>query len=103
MKAVCSTFLGCAVLLLSSLNSAWADGGARNGAMDRGGAAAVRPQGGNRPAAAPLFKVTRAETNMVRLGGAPSVSRGAVAVSGLKKGPSGRINGQDFSHVRGNR
>ena len=103
MKAGFSSFLGCTVILLSSLNSAWADRGLHIGLTDHGSAATVRPQAGNRPAAAPLFKVTRADTNMVRLGGAPAASRGAVAISGLKRGPSGKINGQDFSHVRGNR
>lgn len=103
MKPGLSTVLACAAILLSSLDSAWADRGVHIGATDHRGAPAVRPQAGSRPTATPLFNVTRADTNMVRLGGAPGVSHGAVAVSGLKKGPSGRINGQDFSRVRGNR
>lgn len=99
-----ATVLGCAGILLSSPNSVLAAGdvGVHIGSTNQGGAAAVRPQAGSRPTATALFHVTRADTNMVRLGGAQGVSHGAVAISGLKRGPSGRINGQDFSHVRGN-
>ena len=97
------TFLGCAAILLSGLNSALAAKGAHIGSTDHGGAAIVRAQAGSHPTATPLFNVTRADTNMVRLGGAPGDSHGAVAISGFKRGSSGKINGQEFSHVRGNR
>ena len=100
-----ATVLGCSAVLLSSLDPVLAarDAGVHIASTNRGGTAALATRPGSRPTAAPLFNVTHADTNMVRLGGAPAVSRGAGAVSGFKRGPSGRISGQDFSHVRGNK
>lgn len=97
--------LACAVILLPALGSPVLANNlaAISRPADRTGIAAGRAQGGNRSSAPPLFNVTHAGSNMVRLGGTPTVPHGTVALSGSRVRPTSRINGQEFSRAVGSR
>lgn len=100
-----SITLGCAVFLVSSFSGlSFAKIAGTNSRLDGAGGIPIRHgQTGNRLTAAPLFNLTHAGSNMVRLGGAPRLSPGAAAISGAKQHPSSRISGQEFSHTVGSR
>jgi len=105
MKANLPISIGCGIFLLSSFSflSVAKNVGADPRLTGSGSVPTRQTQPGNRPTATPLFNVTRAGSNMIRLGGAPSVPHSAGAVSGSRVGPSSRINGQEFPRAMGSR
>lgn len=50
-----------------------------------------------------LYVMTHGHTNMVRLGGTPTLAHGAAVISGKMVRPSGQINGQEFTQSMGRR